>query len=98
MCDHQKSLEYYFKALRIWEQEARTEDIEGVVSLAYNNIGAEYAELGDYLKALEYCDKALKMQIRYLGTDNYETAITYNNLAYLHEKRGEYERALEYYF
>ena len=48
--DYVKSLQFYFKALRVNES---INDIPGAVTV-YNNIGATYVEAADYKKALSY--------------------------------------------
>jgi signal transduction histidine kinase len=55
--DYVKSLQFYFKALRLNEQIKFT---LGVVS-NYNNIGATYVQSADYANALIYLKKAQKI-------------------------------------
>ena len=56
-----------------------------------------YKAQGDYEKALEYYDKALKVRERVLGSGHPSTATTYNNMAGVYQAQGDYEKALEYY-
>jgi two-component system NtrC family sensor kinase len=60
--DYVKSLQFYFKSLRINEQVNNT---PGIVT-NYNNIGATYTESQDYDKALPYLKKAQKMWAPYM--------------------------------
>ncbi len=52
---------------------------------------------GEYVKALEYYEKALKIRKALLGEDHIDTAFTYNGMAEVYFLLGEYAKALEYY-
>ncbi|MDE6784003.1 MAG: tetratricopeptide repeat protein, partial [Ruminococcus sp.] len=52
---------------------------------------------GEYDKALEYYEKALKICESVLGKEHPNTATTYNNIAVVYQDKGEYDKALEYY-
>ena len=56
-----------------------------------------YREQGDYVKALEYYEKALAISERVLGKEHPDTAATYNNIAVVYRAQGDYAKALEYY-
>ena len=66
-------------------------------SPAYNNLGLAYKQKGDYDKALEYFQKALKLDLKQVGPWHTEVAIRYNNLAMTYEYKGEYDKAIAYY-
>ena len=63
----------------------------------YHRIGWSYDDLGDYNKALEYYEKALRIKESKLGEDDTDTATTYNNIALVYYAKGDYDKALEYY-
>jgi len=58
--DHQKSLEYYQKALKLF-QKVLPKDHPDIAS-SLNNFGFSYSILGDHQKSLEYYQKALEMR------------------------------------
>jgi len=55
----------------------------------YNNLGALYLDRGDYKEALDYFNKAIEKDPRYVQT--------YLNLGNLYEKQGKGSRAIEQY-
>jgi tetratricopeptide (TPR) repeat protein len=66
-------------------------------SPAYNNLGLAYKQKDDYDKAIEYYQKALKLDFEQVGPGHTEVAIRYNNLGIAYEYKGEYDKAIEYY-
>ena len=62
-----------------------------------NNMSLVLSEQGDYVKALKYCKKAMKIREQVLGPSHPDTAMTYNNLASMYSDVGEYDKALIYY-
>ena len=93
--DYGKALEYYGKALAIFERVLGTDHPD--TATTYNNMGSAYRAQGDYEKALEYYEKALAISGRVLGTEHPSTATTYNNMALVFRAQGDYAKALEYY-
>lgn len=93
--DYDKALEYYFKALEIWEKVFGTEHPN--MASSYNNIGMVYYNQGDYYKALEHLFKALAIWETVLGTEHPDTAKSYNNIGLVYHSHGNYGKALEYY-
>ncbi len=93
--DSDLALEYYGKALAIWEKVLGTEHPDTATS--YNNIGVVYKSMGDYDKALEYYGKALAICEKVLGTEHPSTATSYNNIGMVYDNIGDYDKALEYY-
>ena len=63
----------------------------------YHRIGWSYNDLGDYNKALEYYEKALKIKESKLGKDDTDTTATYNNIAGVYYAKGDYDKALEFH-
>ena len=64
---------------------------------AYNNIGMAYDSKGDYDRAMEYYQKALKITLKKLGPEHPKVAIGYNNIGSTYKHKGDYDRAMEYY-
>ena len=52
---------------------------------------------GEYDKAIEYYEKALKSGIKTFGEDHPQVAIYRNNLGLAWQAKGEYDKAIEYY-
>ncbi|MCL2362029.1 MAG: tetratricopeptide repeat protein [Defluviitaleaceae bacterium] len=94
--DYPKALEWYFKALAIYEKSLGTEHLS--IAITYNNIALVYKNQGDYPKALEWYFKALAIKEKNLGTEHPNTAATYNNIAGVYMDQGDYPKALEWYF
>ena len=81
-------LGYYFKALKI-------DSLMGKKMLAglYNNIGLDYQDLGDYVKAEEYYIKTEK--IFEASNNTHQTAAIYGNLGSLYYLQGNYLKGLK---
>jgi len=62
-----------------------------------NDLGSTYVGLGDYGRALEYCQKALEIHIEMLGGNHPDTARSLNNVGAAYGELGDYGRQLEYY-
>ncbi len=62
-----------------------------------HNTANIYSAQGEYGKALEWCDRALKISEKVLGKEHPDTATTYHNIAGVYYAQGEYEKALEWY-
>ena len=79
---------------RFFDESGRIDETAGTL---FHNLASVYYDQGNYLKALEYYEKALAIRERVLGTDHPYTAATYNNMALVYDAQGNYEKALEYY-
>ena len=56
-----------------------------------------YSEKGELDKALEYCHKALTIQLNTVGDNHPDVAISYSNMANVYSGKGELDNALAYY-
>lgn len=83
--DHDKALDYYFRA----------EKNNFNKGLTYSNIGRVYADKGNYTEAKEYFSKA----IHYYETNNDKNniALIINNMGAVYEGMGKNDSALIYY-
>ena len=90
--DYPKELDYYFKALKIFEE---LKDKSGIGKL-FGNIGHFYIDQADYSKALDYYFKALKI-FEELGNKNL-IAIALGNIGVIYANQADYPKALDYYF
>lgn len=88
--NYAKALEYYFKALKIYEQTRQ----ESIVSRVYNNIGIVYKAQEEYDKALTYFNKALEVQNK-IGDNT--SAITITNIGNIYLDKNQYDKALDSY-
>ncbi len=61
----------------------------------YNNVGLLYAEVGDLIRAEEYCINAMTLSVR--TGEYYRAAMIYYNLGESFRLRGELEKAYEDY-
>ena len=97
---------HYQKSL-IYEAEINypkaKEEIETAIALERNSykIDSQYGNilhvLGDYDKAIEYHEKALKIRLNKLGEDHLSVATSYNNLGLSWNKKGNHDKAIEYH-
>jgi len=62
---------------------------------AYNNIGYLAEVKSDYLKALEYFNKCIKIQEE--NDDKIGIANTYNNIGVIYYKQGKVVKAIEFH-
>ena len=61
-----------------------------------NNLGVAWSAKGEYDKAIEYLEKALKSDLKTFG-ENHPNVATYgNNLGTALHANGEYDKAIEY--
>lgn len=81
------SIEYYKKALALFEKEKNTTWIANV----NNNIGIQYIEMGDFQNAYIYHKKALDQHI--INGDTMSTSIMIANMSELENKAGNCDRA-----
>ena len=86
-----KSLEYYFKTLKIMESAG---DVQSVV-ITQNNISLIYREQGQFGLAADYALKSLG-EAQMAGFKN-ESMEIYENLSRLFEMQGNYQKAFEYH-
>ncbi len=92
--EYEKALEYYGKALVIFEQVLGPAHPD--TGTTYNNMASVYDDQGEYGKALEYYGKALAICERVYGSDHPDTGTIYSNMALVYDHQGEYGKALEY--
>ena len=91
---YDKALEYFYKALNIFEQ---LDSNNPSLAISYNGIGAVYHKKADYDKALEYYNRAFNHRKLFLGEKHADTAKALNNIGTVYYRKGEYDKALEYY-
>ncbi|MCB4778669.1 MAG: tetratricopeptide repeat protein, partial [Sulfurovum sp.] len=89
----------YDKAIELLEETLTIELGENHLGTAtsYNNIGSAWKSKGEYDKAIEYHEKALKITCATLGENHPSTATSYNNIGSEWKSKGEYDKAIEYY-
>ncbi|MDI9258531.1 tetratricopeptide repeat-containing sensor histidine kinase [Flavobacterium sedimenticola] len=88
--NYSKALEYYLKAVKIYEQ---LKDDEKCAKL-YNNIGIVYKSMSADFKALEYFIKAQKIQEK---RKDVNVGITYTNIGNSYLSQKNLPNALNYY-
>ena len=97
------------KALALWDHGFYTDVAKAIGYLeqailldqsygsAYNNLGLAYDSKGDYDKAIEYYQKALKINLKKPGPEHPDVARNYNNMGEAYREKGDYDKAIEYY-
>jgi tetratricopeptide (TPR) repeat protein len=92
---YEKSLQYYDTALaaaRATAQKGAPEPIE--VARVYNEIGWTYHRKSEYDKAIEHCQKGLKLA--QLHDDEKEIAVSFHMIGSNYLRKGDYNLALEF--
>ncbi|MDR1687401.1 MAG: tetratricopeptide repeat protein [Clostridiales bacterium] len=89
---NEEALKIRFKVKDIREESLGFEHPDTAKS--YSAIGSSYHEQKDYLKALEWYQKAMDICKRVLG-DHTSTANCHDNIAGIYFAQGEYRKALE---
>ena len=90
---YEESIEVNLRFIQLSEE---TNGQNETTADAYNNIGVVYDYLGDYDKALEYYNKALKISKAVLGENHRDTAMSYGNIGVVYDNLGDYDKALEF--
>jgi len=88
---YDKALDYYLKALKLYNLASYKEGITKV----YNNIGVLYENLNEATKAQEYYEKSLALN-KELGYKK-GIAASLNNLGNISMTLNNYDKALEYF-
>lgn len=86
-----ESLSMFFKALDIWRSIGHN-DFRNL----YGHIGANYSELGDQARALQYALLAVKEDEKRPEPDD-ESPFVYNSLAFCYYQQGNSKEALPYF-
>lgn len=105
--DYSKALEYYQKALKIF-LKVYGENHQDIAAV-YNNMGLVYKKGQDiyssdlykdeeenYSLAVEYYQKALKIQLEIYGDNNPLVKTICNNIGVFYAGKGDYLKAIEY--
>ena len=87
--DYSRAREYYFDAIVHMDS---AENKARRLGMAYNNIGETYREEGDYVKALEFFEKAMVYKRQYANAES--TANTLINLSRLALLENQPEKAI----
>ncbi|CAN5873461.1 hypothetical protein BH11BAC7_BH11BAC7_16490 [soil metagenome] len=96
------SLDYYFKALDIWEKLEASSTAQNKNRLlqrkskTLGNIGVVYMDLGDYPRALDYFFKALTICETIKNQPG--IAVNLSNIGNIYIEQGYPDKGLDYYF
>jgi len=88
--EYDKALRYNLKSLSVREKEGNKAEM----SIAYNNLGVLYVDLGIYGKGLEYFNKSLKLKNE-IG-DRFDLARLLINIGIALREQHNYEQAEKY--
>jgi tetratricopeptide (TPR) repeat protein len=85
---------YLERALQVFNQKELS-DLRLKAHLL-NDLGVVGERYGEYKKALEYAEQALKIRLELFGENNSDTALSYNNMGSIYGNLGDHKKALEY--
>lgn len=91
--NRETALAYHEKALEIRKENLRT--TSPLLADSYLNIGLIYLE-DEFLQAIIYFNKALKIFQSEYGRDHPKVALCYSNIAFANSGQGNHRDALEY--
>ncbi len=91
---YQETKNWVEEALTLFEQ-VNDSDLELKAHLL-NDLGFCYWSLGDYKRALEYAEKALKIRLELFGERHPDTAKSFDGVGGAYSRLRDYKRALEY--
>jgi len=66
-------------------------------STTLNDLGEVWREKGEYDKAIEYYEKALKSDLKNFDENHPTVATSWNNMGLAWKHKGKYDKAIEYY-
>jgi len=90
---HKDAKEFYFRALK---SSIKCNSNKDILQQIYSNIGLNSLEFNDNLKALEFYNKALEIQLEYFGKSHDDTILTYRNIGNIHLLLSDNKKA--FYF
>ena len=90
-----EALEKVMMAERIYRQTLGEESRE--MGDVWHQMGIVWYYLGDLDKAIEYCQKTLKVRLKVLELKHSDVSRTYNNLGSFFYSKGEFSNSIEYH-
>ncbi|CAF4527924.1 unnamed protein product [Rotaria socialis] len=81
----------------IGENIAFKASIIGYLLQQYRCVVRKYEKIGDYSKALDFGEKALKISEKHLPSNHPKLATSYNNIGLAYDGMGNYLKAIEFY-
>ena len=60
-------------------------------------LGVAYKNKGEYDLAIDYYERALKIQVASLGEEHPDVASSYSNLGLAYDSKGNYDKAIDYH-
>ena len=94
--DHKKAIEYYGKALEIYQQQILPPKYPYLANV-YHNIGDVYDNMGEYPKALSFHLKAARIRGQDCFPDTLLLATSYHKVGGMYSNLGDHSTALKYH-
>ena len=95
--DDHTALEYYEKAIELFQQTHYETFDHRSIAMSYNNMGCVYYKHCQYDLAMEYYDLSLKINEKSLPPQHPDIGICYENIGLVYEGQKEWKQALENY-
>lgn len=97
--EYDSSLDYYFKALPLFERFFSDVSSENCASLGflYSSIGSSYSWKSDFVNSFNYYLKAMPLLEAAYGVESSVCATQYSDLARLYNEVGDYGKSISYY-
>ena len=93
--DLPQAKELFYNALAIQKRIFGEDHAD--VATSYNELGAVYTDIGEYIQARELHAKALTIRKKIFGEEHAHVATSYSNLGEVYRNTGEYNEAKELY-
>ena len=94
--DYKSALKFGLESLKVDLMTFNNDKNHPELAENYNNIGALYADLKQYKKALNFYHKALYINKATWGTEDPAVAKNYSNIGGVYYKMGDLHKALRY--
>lgn len=91
--EYLQALNYYFKALEMYQKSG---DKEGIATVTHN-IAEVYRHLGEYITALEYYQRALSYFESPENINLQKLSASLHGMGLIYYQLGQYDKSLDYY-
>ncbi|CAB4003673.1 Nephrocystin-3 [Paramuricea clavata] len=92
-CEYHLAVKFYNTNLQILGDS----ECHDYRSSTFIELGNSYTKIGDFDKAMDYHQRALEIQEKYLGPNHVDVAVSYNNIGLVYYDQGDLDQAKDCY-